>query len=72
MTISLDVLSTREGVLQYPDIAATTVEDGGTFDPLEDTDKITYEVLSTRAGVLRFPEAAATRIAQIASSSSSS
>jgi hypothetical protein len=72
MTISLDVLSIREGVLMYPDIAANEIADGGTFDPLEDSEKITYEVLSTRAGVLRFPEAAASRIAAIASSSSSS
>ena len=72
MTISLDVLSTREGVLMYPDIVANEIADGGTFSPLEDSNQITYDVLSTRAGVLRFPEAAADRIDQIASSSSSS
>ena len=70
MTISLDVLSTREGVLMYPNQAANEIADGGTFDPLEDSDQITYDVLSTRAGVLRFPEAAAARIAALTSSSS--
>lgn len=70
MAISLDVLSTREGILMYPDIAANEIADGGTFDPLEDSDQITYDVLSTRAGVLRFPEAAAARIAALVSSSS--
>ena len=70
MTISIDVLSTCEGVLMYPNQAANEIADGGTFDPLEDSDQITYDVLSTRAGVLRFPEAAAARIAALTSSSS--
>jgi len=70
MAISLDVLSTREGILMYPDIADNEIADGGTLDPLEDSDQITYDVLSTRAGVLRFPEAAAARIAALVSSSS--
>lgn len=67
MTISLDVLSTREGVLMYPNQAAEEIENGGTFIA-----EITYETLSTRAGVLRFPQEAANRILQIAASSSTS
>ena len=67
MTISLDVLSTREGVLMYPQQAAEEIENGGTF-----TAEVTYETLSTRAGVLRFPQEAANRILEIAASSSSS
>lgn len=69
MAIAIEVLATREGVLQYPDIAAQEIADGGTFDPLESSSQITYEVLSTRAGVLRFPQEAADRIAFIGSSS---
>lgn len=67
MAISIEVLATREGVLQYPDIAAQEIYDGGSFTPQNDS--ITYEVLSTRAGVLRFPQEAADRIAFIGSSS---
>lgn len=67
MTISLEVLSTREGVLMYPNQAAEEIENGGTFIA-----EVTYETLSTRAGVLRFPQEAANRILEIAASSSSS
>lgn len=67
MSISLDVLSTREGVLMYPNQAAEEIENGGTFIA-----EVTYETLSTRAGVLRFPQEAANRILEIAASSSSS
>lgn len=69
MSISIEVLATREGVLQYPNQAAQEIADGGTFDPLEATNQVTYEVLSTRAGVLRFPQEAADRLAFIGSSS---
>lgn len=69
MSIAIEVLATREGVLLYPDQAAAEIADGGTFDPLEATNQVTYEVLSTRAGVLRFPDQAAARIAEVNASS---
>lgn len=69
MTIAIEVLATRAGVLMYPEQAAQEIADGGEFDPLEDSSQITYDVLSTRAGVLRFPQEAADRIAFVASSS---
>lgn len=69
MAIFLSTLSTREGVLMYPNQAAQLLAD----DPPLSTDPvITDEVLATREGCLRFPNEAAAYIAEIAASSSAS
>ena len=69
MTVSLTTLSTRAGVLLYPNEAAAILanEPPGSTDPV-----ITDEVLATRAGCLRFPNEAAEYIAELIPSSSSS
>ena len=69
MTVSLAVLSTREGVLAYPNQAADILAN----EPPNSTDPvITDEVLATRAGCLRFPNEAAAYIAELRDSGSSS
>lgn len=66
MAISLTTLSTREGVLAYPNEAADILAN----EPPSSTDPvITDEVLATRAGCLRFPNEAAAYIADLIPSS---
>lgn len=66
MPISLTTLSTREGVLMYPNEAAEILAN----EPPNSTDPvITDEVLATRAGCLRFPNEAAAYIAELIPSS---
>lgn len=68
MTISLTTLSTRAGVLSYPNQAADILAN----EPPMSTDPvITDEVLATREGCLRFPNEAAAYIAELIPSSSS-
>ena len=66
MTISLDTLSTREGVLMYPNQAAAILANA---PPGSTHTEITDEVLATRAGCLRFPNEAAAYIAELIPSS---
>ena len=69
MAVSLTVLSTRAGVLRYPNEAAAIL----TNEPISDASPPlhpTSEVLQTRAGCLRFPTQAAEYIAELIPSSS--
>lgn len=62
MAITPELLTTREGVLRFPNEAASILQgtSAGSTNAI-----ITDEVLATRAGVLRFPTEAADYIQYI-------